>query len=396
MARRGDDLAYYGLGVCYRDGLGVKAPDEGQAKQMFRQAMEMGNVDAAMAFAKLSDGQEQFNAYAFAANLGNTEAIWWMADKYFSESDYRKALPLFESLAEKDDVHSLCVLGDMYYAGLGVEQDRVKARDYYARVWASDTVSDALYHARERYIDLTWYATDKEKAMEEYAALGSHLSDQGLAKMADFYIKQGKNSDRAQDYYQMVKTVIQQMKNPEQAWQDDFGLQMFDIGSFFYSKKMYSDALFFYSKAGNAQYAGPDERLLHYRLAYIYDGHGANDPVKSAAEYRIASDLGDMESTFRLARDYEEGKGVQKSLSKAMELFLKASKVNHAKANLHIGTIYSQKNAYGIDFEKAEKYWTLAAKAGNTQAMKNLIKLANHLNKSDLAKYWENALRQVQ
>ena len=397
MAKKGDDLALFGLGNCYLNGLGVKEADEGQAKELFRQSMNLGNIDAAMALAGLTEGQEQFAAYSFAAEKGEMEAVQWMADWFFSKSRYDEALSLYQSLAEKDDAHSLCVLGDMYYEGVGVVKDEVKARDYYARVWASDQGTDETFRARERYIDLTWYAAgNKEKAMEEYAALGSHLSEQGLERLSYFFYKKGKNSDDAYEYYLKVKTLLQQIKSPELGWPDNYGKDMFDIGSFFYSRKQYSDALFFYLEAENAKSSIPEAALLHFRLAYIYNGHGAIDPVKSASEYEKASNLGDVEATFRLARDYEEGKGVPHNLSKAMTLYLKASRSNHAKANLHIGTIYSQHNEFGVDYEKAEKYWTLAAKAGNQQAMKNLIKLASFQKNSELKEYWENVLRQAQ
>lgn len=397
MSQKGDDLGYYGLGRCYLNGLGVKEADERQAKEMFRQSMNLGNIDAALAFAKLADGQEEYDAYAFAAKEGNTDAIRWMADRYYSQSLYSEALPLYESLAEKEDAHSLCVLGDMYYEGIGVVKDEVKARDCYARVLASDMGTDESYRARERYIDLAWFANgNKEKAMEEYQALGSHLSEQGLAKMADYYFRLGhKNSEVAQDSYRKVKDALQQMKNPESVWPGAYAETMYKIGNYFYGEKLYSDALFFYSEVGDAKIPVPDERLVHFRLGFIYDGHGALDSGKSAVEYEKASDLGDTEASYRAGRNYEEGKGVPKNLSKAMDLFMKASKENNAKANLHIGTIYSQKNEFGVDYEKAQKYWTLSAKTGNKQAMENLVKLARYLKDDKLREYWENQLRQA-
>ena len=84
-------------------------------------------------------------------------------------------------------------------------------------------------------------------------------------------------------------------------------------------------------------------------------------------------ELGDAEAIFTLGCYYRNGdNGFPQDDDKALELFVRAGDLGHAKAYCNVGYAYSNGNGVEIDKKKANHYYKLAAIGGNVYARCNL------------------------
>jgi TPR repeat protein len=72
-------------------------------------------------------------------------------------------------------------------------------------------------------------------------------------------------------------------------------------------------------------------------MGYISGWLGSIDPGRAVGFLRSASDRGDLEATFQLARILEAGLGVTKNQSEAEQLMLKAAEAGHLDAQMMLG-----------------------------------------------------------
>jgi TPR repeat protein len=143
-AEKGDAIAEYYLGVCYRDGQGV-AKDQVEEVKWYRRAAEQGN---AMAQYNLGvcyhDGEgvakDQVEAAKWirkAAEQGNDAAQynlgWCYRDGYGVAQDYAETVKWWHKAAEQGNMIAQYNLGCCYRDGQGVAQDYVEAAKWYRR-----------------------------------------------------------------------------------------------------------------------------------------------------------------------------------------------------------------------------------------------------------------------
>ena len=72
-------------------------------------------------------------------------------------------------------------------------------------------------------------------------------------------------------------------------------------------------------------------------MGFLTGWMGTIDPVRAVAFLRSASDRGDIEATFQLARVLNAGLGVSKNQSEAERLMLKAAEAGHLDAQMMLG-----------------------------------------------------------
>ena len=89
--------------------------------------------------------------------------------------------------------------------------------------------------------------------------------------------------------------------------------------------------------------------------------------------YNKAIKNGNARSMFNLAFCYETGNGVDKNISKAINLYTKAAKKGHIESMNTLGHIlYHGDNGAVVDKDKAYGYWLKAAKLGHRMAIENV------------------------
>lgn len=90
-----------------------------------------------------------------------------------------------------------------------------------------------------------------------------------------------------------------------------------------------------------------------------------SNPSLAAHYFRMAADHGCSKSKYKLALMFIKGKGVEKDLNQAIQLFVESSEV---EAKVALGKIYY--SGYGVEENKrtALKMWTIAAESGDVAA----------------------------
>lgn len=70
------------------------------------------------------------------------------AKKLLNQDRFAEAFSLYERLAKAGDAHSQVFLGWMYFEGLGVEQDKEKALEWFMRAASLGSIDGAYYCGR--------------------------------------------------------------------------------------------------------------------------------------------------------------------------------------------------------------------------------------------------------
>ena len=85
-----------------------------------------------------------------------------------------------------------------------------------------------------------------------------------------------------------------------------------------------------------------------------------------------SADRGDPKAQFILATRYEDGRGVDRDMTKAFEWYRKSAEGGLADAQTYLGIIYDKGRGIKQDEVEAARWYLKAAEQGNTQAQYNL------------------------
>jgi TPR repeat protein len=80
---------------------------------------------------------------------------------------------------------------------------------------------------------------------------------------------------------------------------------------------------------------------------------------------------GDAVSQYSLGTMYEDGRGVEKNIKKAIELYKLAADQNFIEAQYYLGVIYDKGLGVPSDYVKARQWFQIAAKNGHSKAQYN-------------------------
>lgn len=89
-------------------------------------------------------------------------------------------------------------------------------------------------------------------------------------------------------------------------------------------------------------------------------------------ELIIKADSGDSESQYLLAKKYQTGDGLEKSLGTAIKYFTLAAEAEHSEAMISLAVMYSEGEGVIKDQKEAVKWLLKADKLNNPKAMRNL------------------------
>ncbi|MBI5430837.1 MAG: SEL1-like repeat protein [Nitrosomonadales bacterium] len=151
LAKQGNAVAQYSLGVVYTQGL-VVLPDYREAMQWYLLAADQGHAPAQV-------------------KLG----MMYAQGKWVPQN-YRKAVQMFQSAADRKDALGELNLGDMYAQGHGVLQDVQKAIEWYQRA-ADQGNALAQYKLGQIYSDGREVAQNNETAYMWFNLASANATD---------------------------------------------------------------------------------------------------------------------------------------------------------------------------------------------------------------------------
>ncbi len=196
-AQLGDAVAMYNAGKIYENGDGVEQ-DYVAALAWYRRAADCGDVDAMNDIGDIyyfgngvekdySIAQEWFEKAIMA---GNETPLMPLGTIYYYRDDFDKAMELYLKAVNDDNKYQHIAearIGDLYWAGLGVEQDVTKAAEWY-RKSAAHGYATAMLSLGDIYCDGEGnFEQDLAKARDWYEkakAAGSEEAEQRLADLS--------------------------------------------------------------------------------------------------------------------------------------------------------------------------------------------------------------------
>ncbi len=318
-------------------------------------------------------------------------------------SDYLRAIEL-----DPKNVMAMNSMGYNYDHGVGVEQSRERAFEFYLRAAELGfpvAQNNTAFFYRQGFVS----PVDLQKAFYWYNLSAEQNDPVGLYNLGRMYeIGEGtqRNNAKAAELYERASQLghVGGIFNLAECYEYGKGLPLNEGKAFeLYSKLASSGIAFAQYQIGRFYYYGKSvpqsyENAVHwYRLAAAsgnsaaqnslaccYDeGRGVTvDKKKAISLFKASAADGNAFGCFNLARRYERGADVPKNVRKALRLFeISADNGFHA-AYYRMGHIH----CYSLhDFDNAERYFRLALSLGIENVESDLA--AALLRKRGAAKY---------
>lgn len=303
-----------------------------------------------MLFSGPTHAQTQFDAAYEAAQSGK----------------YKKAIQIWQNLANKGDAKSQYALGWLYESGQGVKQNYKQAVIWYKKAAlqgneAAQQVLAGMYSrglgVQQSYKNaLSYYtlAANQGDAISQFQ-LGKFYQEgvgtkANIEKSLHWYHKAAEQGHiNAQislgSAYQHGRGVKQDYKKAIQYFEDaarqNNALAQYNLAHMYEfgrgEKQDYTKAIALYTKSANNKYSPSS-----YKLGVMYEeGKGTDVDYEAASKwYGKAAQQGNTNAQFKLGYLSQQGKGTDKNIQRAMEWYTQASKRNHAQAYYQLAEIY--------------------------------------------------------
>ena len=308
------------------------------------------------------DLEAAYTNFEKALELGKTEANFYLGVLYYCynypEKDDQKAKTYFE--AAGDDPYAQILLGQQYYFGKGVDENKAKGRELIDAVIAQGYT--------EGYIGSGDIAKDKEDystALECYNN-ASESEEPLFAAMAMNQI----------GYLYECGFGVEQDYAAAMEWYEksaDLGnsTAIYNIGYLYYYgfgvEQDYAVAMEWFKKSADLGYS---DAMSH--IGTLYDcGYGVEQDYEAAMEwYEKAADLGNSDAMSYIGVMYVIGDGVEEDYAAAMEWFKKAADLGNSDAMEVIGFLYEEGLGVEQDLAKAQEWYEKAGVPEKAEAAK--------------------------
>jgi TPR repeat protein len=307
----------------------------------------------------------------------------WNALDPYTQQVVDDVLQLWEEAAEQGDEDAQSSLGTVYVCGQGVKKDFPKAGKWYGLA-AEQENSMAQFNLGQMYSNGDGVEQNYKKAVYWYKKSAAHLNTKAQFNLGKIY-EQGRgldqNNKKAFEWYEKA------------AEQGDAGAQC-SLGVMYYHgtgvQQSEEKAMQWYTKAaaqGNAHALKNIGTMYHKKLDYVKAKEWYSKSAKCGnqeaqeklrfLETEQKAELGDLDAQKVLADSYcsvgdmyKYGTyGKDQNYKKAVELYKKAVKYGHAKAQHNMGEMHYYGWGVQQSFEKAFIWWEKSAEQGNMPSM---------------------------
>ncbi|WP_026759954.1 tetratricopeptide repeat protein [Selenomonas ruminantium] len=335
----GNYLAFAHLGEAYHHGLG-KEVNYDKAKEYYEKAMDAGEDAVLFWYGEIYFDEEQYkealnyfqraavDGNEFQAEAENTIGIMYQQGKGV-EQDFVKAAEWYQKAAGHGNASAMCALGTMYNRGQGMAQDCAQAA-YWALQAAKLGDVVAMYNIGSYYEEGNGVEQDYVAALAWYMRAADYGDEDAMNEIGDiYYFGNGVERDYSIAKEWFEKAIAAGNETP-----------FMPLGTIYYYNENYDKAMELYLKAVN-----DDNTYQHI------------------AEARI----GDL---------YLEGSGVEQDMAKAAEWYEKSAAHGYATAMLALGDIYCDgEGNVEQDLTKAKEWYEKAKATGSEEAEQRLADL---------------------
>ena len=256
--------------------------------------------------------------------------------KHLDNENYTEAMACFKKAADKGNAEAEYNIADLYWGGLGVEEDHETAAE-----WLKKAAENDYPEAQNALAALYYNGMGVPQDFEKAAKWAKKAADYDMAEaqymLASFYFA-GKGV--SQDYNKAAELYLKVEK-----------------------------------KGGDLAKEAQGVLLLMY-----LEGLGVPQSDDKAVEMiRKASGLSLAEAQFRLGELYDRGNkelGIASDTEKATKWYRKAAENGNATAQYYVGNAYQRGLGVAKSLTDAKYWWQKAADQGNEDAKEALRNLA--------------------
>lgn len=373
-AMRGDVEAQHALGDCHRIGLGV-FKSNAQAVKWYRKAAEkhhrpseiaLGVICADGKGSVVADESEIFQWVSQSATMGHASSQYMMGERYYYgegvQEDKFIASEWYRKAAEQGHAESQYSLGFMYG-----NEDGVKLDKPLAVAWCRKAAQQGHAGAQCYLGDMCFYGEGVIQDIDQALIWYQKSAEQGdaEAQCALGYVYAGGRGvpldlKQAVEWY----TKAAEQENIDAQYQLGF-IFANDVGA----GKDITRAMQWWRRAGDHGNAN-----AQYGLGVIY--YTGEDTQESkflaAQQFQKAAEQGHAEAQNMLGVLYDDGEGVRQDKHRAFDLFLKAAEQGNDLAQCNLANKYYSGDGVAIDKSRALYWFGKAAELGNVDAQCHL------------------------
>ena len=302
----------------------------------------------------------------FTACGPSPEKLVEQGRNYYNYENYAEAMICFEKAANKNNAEAQYYIGDMYDNGLGVEKDSELAADWYLKS-AKNGFGNAQNDLAVMYYTGIGVSQNYEKAAQwaNQALSQKDYSESQLVLGVLYYAGMG-----VQQSYNKAAEYLLPLYNKNKYIESTGDLLFVMYLNGWGVTQSDDKALDILVKLMNISRT---EAMFGIASAY-YQGieQFEQDYSKAAKWYRRAADDGNSEAQLMMANLYENGQGVNKSLTERFKWLQKAANNGNMIAQEKLADAYLNGEGVNKDFDKAKYWWRQAANQGSEEAKQNI------------------------
>lgn len=373
LAASGNKEAQYILGVMYLDGNEFNKDDE-KAVRWWSHAANNNHKPAYQKLLELASAKGNSDAQ-------NSLGVMYKYG-YQVEQNYQSSFEWFAKSAKQKNPTGQYNLALMYEAGYSDNNEKdqnklySKALELY-RLAAASGSAEAMNNIGVYYTNGYSIEENKEEAFKWYersAAKKYYLAEYNLGNV--YY----RGAGVEQDYF---KAFNWYKKSADQG----FSNAMFSLATL-YSKGLGvrvndKEAFNWYEKAATL-----NNQEAQFNLGVIYaNGNSvtSRDDVKSVYWYEKAAKSGHTLAQYNLGFMYVNGRPGPADLAKAAYWYGEAAKAGHIDSQFNLGLVHAiGSNNFPRSYPRAYAIWSVVAKSGSSNAIKNKTVVTSMMSKQEL------------
>ena len=351
--------------INYYQGINGVEYDRAKAKELFQQAREKGNGDAAYYIGLMHVETDNENRYARAKKcykeaeengsaLGIYGRAWLTRRGMGCEANPEKAVKLYEEALEKGCDRAGAQLGWMYEYGVGVKQNAKKAKKYYTTAMKSEdktTVLLATTFLGQFYeYDHDAIKQDDEQALKYLKRAAKEGYSYALYLLGAFY---GRGSEQLN----LDPDPEKELHYYERAAAKDEENSIRELARIYYNgtetvEQNYEKS-FEYNKRGTELGDGGCMESIAYNYYY---GLGTEQNYEKAFQYSKLAEDANADGYYRmLGHLYYIGKGVEQDYENALKYYQIGMEEEDPWCTTYLGYMYSTGQGVAQDNDKAKE-----------------------------------------
>ena len=288
-----------------------------------------------------------------------------LGEQYLNKGDVERAVSYFKKSAEFGNAEAQRILGDCYFWGEGIREDKSEAVKWY-RLAAEQGDAEAQRILGACYYFGTGIREDKREAVKWYRLAAEQKNSEARWRLGScYYFGTGIREDK-QEAVKWFRLAAGQ-GNAEAQWR---------LGACYYFgtgiREDKQEAVKWFRLA-----AGQGNAKAQWALGGCYfGGEGIREDKQEAVKwFRLAAGQGYVEAQRWLGDCYFFGNGVGKNKREAVNWYFLSAKKGNAEAQRRLGACFYFGHGVAKNRQEAIRWYRLAAEQGNSVAISMLKKL---------------------